>query len=158
VGTLAGTWLRNRIGYDEVIPARYDTPFTDGVNNGASSTFRRRFLLPVLWSCFILVASIVPLKFKHDNALQSRFHQASHVVAFLTTVVVFFAIAKTGKSRLTYLGWTVLLAMGTEWLETLVYHNQFEWADLVLDLAGAAIGLVLIAGSKNLSRIVRPHP
>ena len=108
--------------------------------------------MPILWSCLVLVASIIPLKFRHDYALHSRLHQASHVAAFVATIVVFFVCAKTRKSRLTYFGWTILLAVATEWLETLVYHNPFEWADLVLDLAGAVIGLLLMVGSRNLSR------
>jgi hypothetical protein len=107
---------------------------------------------PLLWSCLIIVGSIVPFRFKRHGALQGQFHRTIHVIAFLATVVVFSVSAKTGKSRLVYSGLAICLAVSSEWLERMVYHNQFEWADVVLDLGGVAIGLSVVAAVRSLSR------
>jgi hypothetical protein len=109
-------------------------------------------LWPILWSCLIVAVSVVPFKFRHDNGLQSQFHRASHVIAFLATMMAFCGCARTIKSMLVYAGWAVCLAVSSEWIETAVYHNRFESADVLLDLGGIAIGLMLVAAARSLRR------
>lgn len=110
-----------------------------------------RCLWPILWSCLIIIGSVVPFKFRHDG-LQNEFHRASHIIAFLTTVVIFFGCARTAKSRFAYFGLAIFLALATELLEMMVYHSVFEWEDVMFDLAGVVIGLLLVAAGRNLRR------
>lgn len=109
-------------------------------------------LCPILWSCLIVAVSLVPFKFRHDNGLQGQFHRASHVLAFLATMIVFGRCARTIKSTLVYAVWAVCLALSSEWIETAVYHNRFESADVLLDLGGIAIGLMLVAAARSVRR------
>jgi hypothetical protein len=115
---------------------------------------RDRRSLAVLWSCFVVIASIVPIKFRHTGS-PGRFHEAAHIIAFLTTVLVFSRCANSRTARLIYSGWTLFLAFATEWLETAVYHNRFEWRDVGLDLAGVALGCLLVA--VRLTSVQRVH-
>ena len=111
-----------------------------------------RLLPAAVWSCFVIAASVFPIKFGHDSALRARLHGASHIIVFLATVLIFSVCTRASKLRLAHLGWIVVVAAATEWLETVVYRNHFEWADLALDLGGIAIGLLLLAGGKILLR------
>lgn len=109
-----------------------------------------------------MLASILPARLGHHNGLRADLHEAVHVVAFCATVLIFSAVARTGRSKAIYFIWAVFLAVVTEWLETVTFHNRFEWTDVALDLAGIVLGLLIVGAGANLLRAVqayrnRPH-
>ena len=108
-------------------------------------------VIPILWSCLIGLASIVPIKFMHGGDFGGDLHDAVHILGFCVTIAIFSVCAKTMKLKAAYLIWTLLLAVLSEWSETVVFHSHFEWADVVLDLTGVVLGLLLMALA------IRPH-
>jgi multidrug transporter EmrE-like cation transporter len=108
-------------------------------------------VIPILWSCLIGLASVLPIKFTHRGDFRGHLHDAVHILAFCVTIAIFSVCAKTMKVKAAYLIWTLFLAVLSEWSETVVFHSHFEWADVILDLAGVVLGLLLIAVA------TRPH-
>lgn len=106
---------------------------------------RAALLIPILWSCVIGFFSILPARLINGHDFRGSVHSASHLLAFCVTMAVFSACAKTLKRTIVYALWALSLAVISEWLETVVFHSRFEWADVMLDCAGVALGLVLIA-------------
>jgi uncharacterized protein YfiM (DUF2279 family) len=113
--------------------------------------------LPIFWSCLLLLASILPVRLGHHNGLHGGLHEAVHVVAFCATALTFSAFANTGRSKAVYFIWALFLAVVTEWLETITFHNRFEWKDVALDLAGVVLGLVIVGVGTNLLRAVQGY-
>jgi uncharacterized protein YfiM (DUF2279 family) len=71
--------------------------------------------------------------------------------------LTFSAFASTGRSKAVYFIWALFLAVVTEWLETITFHNRFEWTDVALDLAGVVLGLVIVGAGTNLLRAVQSY-
>jgi hypothetical protein len=113
--------------------------------------------LPIVWSCVMALASILPARLSNHNEFLGGLHGTIHVAAFCATVLTFSAFARTGRSKAVYLIWALFLAGFTEWLETIIFHNRFEWADVALDLAGVVLGLVIVGAGASLRRAVQGY-
>lgn len=105
---------------------------------------RAAAFVAILWSCLIGLLSVLPERFVIRGGFRGSLHAVGHVLVFCVTAAVFSACAQTGKLKAFYGAWALLLALMSEWLETVVFHNHFEWADILLDFVGIAFGLVLV--------------
>lgn len=112
----------------------------DTTTNGGASR-----LIPILWSCLVGFFSILPTRLINRSEFHGSVHAAAHVLAFCLTMTIFSARAKTIKLNILYAVWTLSLALISEWLEMVVFHSRFEWADIRLDFAGVAVGLLFVA-------------
>lgn len=106
---------------------------------------RAALLIPILWSCAIGFFSILPARLVNGHELRGSVHAFTHVLAFCITMAVFSICAKTLKRTIVYALWALSLSVISEWLETVVFHSRFEWADVSLDFAGVALGMVFVA-------------
>lgn len=111
--------------------------------------------IPLLWSCFIGLLSILPARLINRGEFGGNVHTATHVLAFCITMAVFSACAKTLKGNIAYTLWALSLSVVSEWLETVVFHSRFEWGDVMLDFFGVALGLLFVAISVTQHRVFR---
>lgn len=118
---------------------------------------RSAAFIPILWSCLIGLLSVLPGRFVIRGGFRDSLHAAGHVLVFCITAAVFSACAQSEKLRAVYAAWAVLLALISEWLETVVFHNHFEWTDILLDFVGIAFGLILAEASTGKQRTAHPN-
>jgi VanZ family protein len=92
------------------------------------------------WIFLVLLVSLLPLPFKQSLETHGRFHNTAHFLAFLITVLLFcrnkwrytrVAVACAGATVMAFL---------IEGAQTAIYHNLFEWDDVLIDSLGALIG------------------
>jgi hypothetical protein len=101
--------------------------------------------IALAWFCFIAVISLMPLKVKYRVGTMGMFHNPGHFVAFLVASILLCRAAVNGKQRLVGCAEVCLFAVLMEVLEWAVYHNPLEWRDIFVDLAGAFLGVAVVA-------------
>lgn len=101
-------------------------------------------LVNCFWVVLITALSLAPFGVKLQLNTMGPLHDAGHLGVFLLTAVLLCWTAKGTTGQLArYLG-VCLIAVSIEALEAAIYHNRFEWRDVMIDVLGAAIGLVVI--------------
>ncbi|HMF74273.1 MAG TPA: hypothetical protein VK604_01290 [Bryobacteraceae bacterium] len=108
-------------------------------------------ILFAIWLLIITCLSLFPLKLKVHLGTVGPWHNTGHLLVFvLTTVLACWTVSGIYARLLCCIG-VAGIAMTLEWLETLRYHNPYEWRDVGSDTAGILIGflvmLLLPAGS-----------
>ena len=96
-----------------------------------------------VWLALITALSIAPFAVKSQLGTKGHFHDLGHFSIFLITGVL---LCRTGNSLLWKLARYVqvcCIAAFLEALETAIYHNRFEWRDVIVDALGAAAGLAV---------------
>jgi hypothetical protein len=92
------------------------------------------------WILLILLVSLLPMPFKRFLETHGRFHNTGHFLAFLITVWVvcwnkgsnaWVAVACAGAIGMAFL---------IEGAQTAIYHNPFEWKDVLIDSLGTVVG------------------
>ena len=111
-----------------------------------------------VWLLLLAALSLAPINVKLMLGTMGRFHSIGHLLVFGITAYLCLGKARTAGSRVTYA--LVLLALSAflELLETILYHNPFEWRDLGLDaLAITAVlaGFLAITAPKPSSTVQR---
>ena len=98
--------------------------------------------LILLWLAFVTVISMMPLRLKSRVGTTGLFHTPGHFLIFFVTSML---LCRTENRRL--LRWTAVcaFALGLEILEWRIYRNEFEWRDVLVDIMGAAMGLLVIS-------------
>jgi VanZ family protein len=115
----------------------------------------RRVWPPAAWIACVLLISLLPLPLKDFLKTHGRFHNGAHFCAFLITVLV----VCWGRSK-TWITGSCAGAIGFAFLiegaQTAIYHNDFEWRDILIDSLGAVAGGVLfLAIGRSASRVER---
>ena len=110
----------------------------------------RHFTLPVGWSAFILLLTLLP-----GNSLPSlsvwdafRIDKAAHFGVFaidslLVTVALLKVNTKQSLAILLAFGFTAALGLAIEFGQMLVPNRSFEYADFLADSIGGALGILL---------------
>lgn len=96
------------------------------------------------WIVLVLLVSLLPLPFKQLLETHGRFHNTAHFLAFLITVLVFCRKRWSNASITGACAGAIIMAFLTEGAQTAIYHNLFEWDDVLIDSLGAIIGGALL--------------
>jgi len=118
-------------------------------------TTDRRLRMVAVWILVVLLVSLLPLPLKHFLKTHGRFHNGAHFCAFLITVlVVCWGRSNTWIAR--SCAGAIAFAFLIEGAQTAIYHNDFEWRDILIDSLGAVAGGVLFfAIGRSASRVER---
>ena len=108
-----------------------------------------RELLPPLavLSCFA-VALLIALSFLplHDKLLlhtRGKYHFWAHGLAFALLACACISLVRARGARLIFFFGFILLGVGIEWGQHLLYHEPLERTDILTDTAGVVMGAVL---------------
>ena len=77
-------------------------------------------------------------------------HPYVHVIAFTLIALLGACSARSAGVRVLLCAAVALLGCSTEVIESRMFHNPLEWADIILDAMGAVIGTSLGAFAENL--------
>lgn len=135
-------------------------------SSSAIPSFRRtraagRWLAAFAWYGVIFAASSRPdLRVSEDDLLDFVLRKLAHVAVFaVLAVLVAHAISPTRRWRTGTLlaSWlaTILLAVSDEWHQTFVHGRVGHASDVLVDAAGAALGLAVAAALQR--RRTRRH-
>jgi hypothetical protein len=96
-----------------------------------------------LWLVLVTMISLAPFDVKYELGANGRFHDSGHFfIFFVTIILVCWTAGNVSSKLLRFLG-VCCVAILQEALETVIYHNRFEWRDVLIDTFGAAIALVV---------------
>jgi hypothetical protein len=99
----------------------------------------------------ITAISLAPFSVKRALGTNSAFHNMGHVLVFAASAsFVIYGCAKP-SARAVRLAFVLLFAVATEFLEKTLYHNLFEWSDLVLDSVGIAFSPLIVYACNTLN-------
>lgn len=98
-----------------------------------------------IWLATITALSLAPFEVKVQLGTMGRFHDLGHFSIFLLTAILLSWTGQGPKSKLVRCVGVCWIAAFLEALETAVYHNRFEWHDVIIDAFGAAIGFAVIS-------------
>jgi hypothetical protein len=110
--------------------------------SGYERVTMRMFLL--FWLLLIAALSLAPLEVKSHLGTMGSWHNLGHLVIFFVTTLLLCRQAGTTKAVLARCGAALLLALGTEAMEKLVYHNPYEWNDVGVDALGVLAALAVV--------------
>src|SRR5258708_3993891 len=93
--------------------------------------------------CVLLVTtlSLVPLGVKSRLGTKGFFHAIDHLLAFSITTLISCWDSKRIASIVRICVLVFALGCTLELLQFLIYHNPFEWDDVLLDLLGVLLGV-----------------
>jgi VanZ family protein len=104
------------------------------------------------WITCVLLISLLPLPLKDSLKTHGRFHNGAHFCAFLITVLL-VCRGRSNASITASVAGAIGLAFFIEGAQTAIYHNDFEWSDVLIDSLGAAAGgLLLLAYRAEVNR------
>ncbi|HZS54297.1 MAG TPA: hypothetical protein VFA65_07830 [Bryobacteraceae bacterium] len=86
----------------------------------------------------------MPDGIKYHLGTKGILHYPMHLVTFVLTGVIFCWNLLSFRSRLVCAGVACCAAWSLEFLEALPHHNRIEWADVLIDCLGVAIGLTIV--------------
>jgi hypothetical protein len=101
------------------------------------------------WIALMAGLSIAPDRIKRRLHTTGHFHYLGHVVIFAITAAVVTCTAKTLRSRVLRAGCIVAFGITLESAEVIAYHGWFEKRDLLADVAGVFLGLLLTCTLPN---------
>ena len=104
-----------------------------------------RFLI-VPWLAFVTALSLGPefMKYKILQT-QGRMHNPGHLVVFMITALLLCWNAGSASSRILRALAAILVGVTLEWFEAVIYHNPYEWKDLMVDCVGIAAGFIIVS-------------
>jgi hypothetical protein len=116
-------------------------------------------VLAALWLAFVVFLSFAPVPVKDTFFTRGVAHTSGHFIAFLSAALL-LATAEIAP-RAVVCGTTIALALLLEVLQVAIYHNHFEYRDLLIDAAGATFGCLTArvlksrAGRRGMIRVRR---
>lgn len=99
-----------------------------------------------IWLIALATISLAPIKLKFELHTLGRMHYLGHWLIFLITAMLFCWGASGTVVKLRRCLGAVCLGILLEWLERVIYHNAYEWKDVLTDSAGVLAALVLMLG------------
>jgi VanZ family protein len=96
------------------------------------------------WILFVLLVSLLPMPFKRFLETHGRFHNSAHFLAFLVTVLLGCFNKGSNAWVAAACAGTIVMAFVIEGAQTAIYHNLFEWKDVLVDSLGAVVGAALL--------------
>jgi hypothetical protein len=107
-------------------------------------------LVLLLWLALLTAVSLAPTSLKWRVGTMGPLHNWVHFLAFFVTGVLLCWNAGWFSSWLLRCFAGVGIAAFLEGMETIVYHNPFEWHDLRTDCLGIVLGALAVAGGSRL--------
>lgn len=105
---------------------------------------RTAWLVSTLWFVGVTALSFLPYSAKLRLETRSVFHMPAHVLVFAGSAFIVWRIVQPPVSRLiTYLA-VIAYIVAIEFTQSRVNVTQFEWDDLIADIAGVALALLAI--------------
>jgi hypothetical protein len=105
---------------------------------------RTAWLAATLWFVGVTALSFLPYSAKLRLETRSVFHMPAHVLVFAGSALIAWRIVRRPISRLiTYLA-VIGYIVAIEFTQSWVNATQFEWDDLIADIAGVALALLAI--------------
>ena len=104
--------------------------------------FRRQALL--LWLLAILLLSLLPLRFKLFLGTTGALHSWGHYTVFFITSLLAIRGVEPRRNQIVRACLVAAFGLLLELSEVLIYHNSFEWHDLLVDALGVLTGLLLL--------------
>lgn len=92
-----------------------------------------------LWFVLLSALSLAPFRFKQFLGTTGLLHNAGHFVAFGISTIILSRSTTTARSRYFHIFLVCSLGAVLEFLQTAIYHNNFEWRDLFIDYAGVVV-------------------
>ena len=97
-----------------------------------------------LWIAAVIVLSLMPLKFKLLLGTTGYWHSWGHYLVFFITTLVAACKTRLRINQVWIGSLVVLFGIAVEVSEVLVYHNHFEWHDVLIDTLGVLSGLCML--------------
>ena len=98
-------------------------------------------LIAVLWLVFVVFLSFAPVPVKDIFFTRGVAHPWEHLMAFL--IAAFLLAIADVVPLIMVCGASIALGIFLEVSQVVIYHNRFEYRDLLLDVAGAAFGCLI---------------
>jgi hypothetical protein len=111
----------------------------------------------IVWLVCLVCVSLSPFDVKEHLHSMGRLHRLYHLVAFTVTAVLLAWNARTVPGRIVSGLCAVGIAIATEYLETLRFHNPFEWWDVCTDISGVLLGLLSVSAAHTFLDGRRPR-
>lgn len=105
-----------------------------------------------LWFVLIALVSLAPLRVKNAMGTTGILHSAGHMFVFAVSGVMLLAFADTPISRVWRVLFIFLFCASLEALQTVIYHNHFEWSDLFIDYLAVGISPFLLHAIHAVSK------
>lgn len=97
----------------------------------------------MLWIAAVAALSLLPLDLKYALGTKGALHDAGHLAAFAVTALLYLNWRRPPLGRI-WIGWPIAaFAVALEAAQTTFFGNQFEWRDIVTDLLGIALAVVV---------------
>jgi len=85
----------------------------------------------------LVVASLLPLRFKVLLHTEGTWHDTFHVILFSGISLVLLATARENRKRFFRLALLVFAGLLIEFLEDFLYHSGMEWHDVLVNTVAA---------------------
>ncbi len=72
-------------------------------------------------------------------------HNPGHLIIFMITALLMCWNAGSVSNRVLRAFGAILVGVTLEWLEAIMYHNPYEWKDVLVDCAGIAAGFIIVS-------------
>ena|SRR5579875_1564100 len=95
-----------------------------------------------VWLALVTALSLVPLKIKIVLGTVGVWHDVGHFLIFAATGVLVLWTADNARWRGFRAASLALLCATLEALEASMYHNPFEWRDVITDCLGICCGWI----------------
>jgi hypothetical protein len=115
-----------------------------------------RILVPI-WLVLIAALSFAPFGIKFHLRTIGALHYLGHSSIFFVTAVLILWNATGLASKAWRSVSVVLFGALLELLESMSFHNIFEWRDVLSDAIGVAIALVAVSAVKFSSALLLPR-
>jgi hypothetical protein len=102
--------------------------------------FRKRWL-PLACVLLVTTLSLVPLDIKSRLGTKGFFHAIDHLAAFSVTTLILCWDSRRIVSIVRICVLVFAFGCTLELLQFFIYHNPFEWDDVLLDLVGVLFGV-----------------
>ncbi len=107
--------------------------------------------LSLLWIVAVVLLSFLPLRFKLAFGTTGPWHNWGHFLVFTTTVLVLCWNPKPRLQQSLRVLAILLFGIALEYGEVLIYHNIFEWHDVLIDCLGAFAGMFVLRGLQRVA-------
>ena len=91
----------------------------------------------------LLILSFLPRRDKQLLHTEGKWHSLGHLVALGAIAYVVARIARTARGRWLLFLASLSLGIAIEVGEHLVFRNQLEWKDILIDAAGVVLGTLI---------------
>jgi len=112
-------------------------------------------ILGCVWMVMLAVLSFLP---NHDKLLlhtTGHYHRWGHMLAFLAVSLLLVSSVTSLWSRFALAATAVSFGYLLEFLEHVIYRNELEKSDVMIDTLGVILGLILVLAYEEYKRVRR---